>query len=105
MLGTDGGKLRGRLRRPAGNVNIVLTPADSERFYLVNRTVQADEDGTFEIAGIAPGSYVVYAMADGAAANPLDPETRARLASYGFSLRIRPNETTAVELEALPHRD
>ena len=83
----------------------MLTPDDQERSFLVNRTVQADEAGAFEIAGIPPGSYIAYAIPDGVAADPLDPETRAHLGSYGLSLRIGPNETASVELEAVPQRN
>jgi hypothetical protein len=98
ILGTDGGKVHGHLPAPHPDVTILLVPADTAS-YSVNRSAIADEAGVFEIAGIPPGSYVLYALEGQIASDPLDPEARAHLVRHGLALSIGRNEVVPVDLD------
>jgi hypothetical protein len=104
ILGTDGGKVYGHLPAAHPDVTILLVPADTAS-YSVNRSAFADEAGVFEIAGISPGSYVLYALEGQIAFNPLDPEARVHLVQHGLPLSIGRNEVVPVNLDGTFLRD
>jgi hypothetical protein len=50
---------------PAPGAMIVLVPADPRNFPALVRRDQSDSDGSFELRGVAPGTYAVIAIQDG----------------------------------------
>ena len=79
LLRTPTVRIRGRVSssassRPARNAIIILFPRDSARLGFFNRTATVqDPQGNFEIRGVPPGSYILYAQwGDGSARLPVD---------------------------------
>jgi len=73
-------RVRGRVwngitNRPGRNAMVMLLPRESARlgFFNRNATSVQDPDGNFEIHGVVPGSYVLFAQwGDGSARQPLE---------------------------------
>jgi len=112
VISGRGGVISGAVRMPqdpiadlAGRSSpvILLTPtgklADVESFVMVK---PAEEGGRYEIRGVTPGSYKVYAfdrMEQGAAH---DRDFRARVDSLGKPVEIHEGEQVRLDLDELP---
>jgi hypothetical protein len=64
---------------PAPGAMIILVPADPHNFPALVRRDQSDSDGSFELLGVAPGTYTILAIQDGW---KLDWQDRHALAPY-----------------------
>jgi len=79
LLRTPTSRIRGRVwggaTGPAQSAIVVLVPRESSRLGLSNRSATSvlDSEGNFEINGVAPGSYLVWAnWGNGSARQPIE---------------------------------
>ena len=66
------------------------------------RMAQPKPDGTFEIGGVAPGSYVVAALSGVDFRTRLDSAVLAKVAAAGTRVRVEQSSVTGIELGAVP---
>ena len=106
-LASDGATVRGTVREsgkvPRGLVALVPTGADPG--YQVKRVVSYEADGNFEITGVAPGRYTLFAVPSRDSFELSDPEVRRALQSFGVSAELDAEETTTIELSLIPASD
>jgi hypothetical protein len=95
---------------PAAHATILLFPSDYER-WIANgmratrtRSAATGADGSFEIAGMLPGDYLVVALPPEATADTDDPAVIAAIASSGTSVRMEAGQTRSVALTVSPMR-
>jgi len=62
---------------------------------------RANPDGRFQIDGVAPGRYWVYAKGRQVQLDFGDPAVRARYARFGKEIDVRPGATAAVDLRMI----
>jgi hypothetical protein len=97
-LGTVTGiaKLDGR---PEAGVMILLLPESSEKLEDYARMDQSDSDGTFTLASILPGKYVLMAIEDGWGLKWRDKEQLKPYREKGQVLQIGANQKMDVSVE------
>ena len=106
-MGTDGGRVIGTVAdasgKPFAGAQVVLAPKGDRR----NRPDQyrvssSDEDGAFDLRGIPPGDYQLFAFED--------IEDRAWLnsefigANVGTDVTIVPNTRGTIQLPLIPEK-
>lgn len=101
-IGTDGGKLKGKIRRkdnPAANARFILIPTDSGKVKVkkYRRYVTANENGEFETGG-APFEYYVILLSDEDANFSIKEEKLKERMSGAEKITIKPKETTTLNL-------
>jgi len=94
LLGGNGGELSGTVlnerQQPQPESLVVLVPnvAGATRRLDLYKTATTDRSGKFEIRGIAPGEYSVYAWPDVDPGAWLDPKFLNAYRNFGASFRI-----------------
>jgi len=73
---------------PAPGAMIVLVPADPHSFPALVRRDQSDSDGSFELVGVAPGTYTVIAIEDGWKLDWQDRQVLARYLRGGLPVTV-----------------
>ena len=81
---------------------IALFPQENQSPFLIERRAGTDANGAFNLTGIPPGAYMVFALPVPAVEEWGDPEVRRRLQSYGKSLDLGPGKRQTVELVLAP---
>ena len=66
------------------------------------RMAQAKPNGTFEIPGVAPGSYIIAALSGSGFQTRLDSALLAKLAAIGAGVRVEQGPVAGIELDATP---
>ncbi len=66
------------------------------------RMAQAKPDGTFEIAGVASGSYIIAALSGADFQTRLDSGLLAKVAATGARVRVEQGPVAGIELGATP---
>jgi hypothetical protein len=79
----------------------VLVPESRYRHDLF-RTVLTDAKGEFEIPGIAPGKYKVFAWRYVPESAWLDPDFLVRFEEHGALVQVEENRKTGVEVRVAP---
>jgi len=109
VVNTQGGVLSGVVKRPDAGAGERSRPivmlAPSGRFSHVLsffHLVPADETGKYEIRGITPGSYKLYAFEQMAQGAWRQPEFLQRVDPLGKPLEVREGEQLEQDVEALP---
>ncbi len=98
IISMRGGKVAGKTT--AGAV-VALVPAGDQALRRSRyRAVEADADGQFTMAGVAPGSYQVYAFTKVEPGAWMDDSFLAGLADGGVSVKVEERETKAVDVKA-----
>ena len=64
------------------------------------KAVEAGSEGRYEVTGVAPGSYQVYAFAQAEAGAWMDDAFLATLADGGVAVKVEERETKAVDVKA-----
>jgi hypothetical protein len=93
------GTVRGKVDDPASTVVLIPEQITTIGF---GRMVRAKADGTFEIAGVAPGTYVIAALSGSDFGARLDPAVLSKVASSGTRVRVEDNPLEGIELTASP---
>jgi hypothetical protein len=107
VLGTDLATVEGRVVAASGGgsvagAGVVLLPADQRKWNTRSfwGLARADAEGKFSLR-LAPGEYIAVAWSlANEPTEPLDSYVRTRL-STAQRVTLKPNETKALELQAL----
>ena len=110
LIGFDGATLRGTVQPPesAGRghrvsaATVALFPQENQSPYLVERRVPTDASGNFNVTGVVPGSYTVFALPAGSVVDWADPEVRRQFARYGRGVDLGRAKQVTVELVLAP---
>jgi hypothetical protein len=104
-IGTNAGSIEGRVssekRQPAGTATVALIPEDSLRFRIAHKYAVTDAEGKFQIHGIAPGDYKLFAWEQVERGAWQDPEFISRHERSGKAVRIEEGRNATVELTAI----
>jgi hypothetical protein len=107
LLGTDGGRVIGTVAdasgKPFAGAQVVLAPKGDRR----NRPDQfrvssSDEDGAFDLRGIPPGDYQIFAFEDIEDRAWLNSEFMG--ATMGTDVTIVPNTRGTIQLPLIPEK-
>jgi protocatechuate 3,4-dioxygenase beta subunit len=107
VLGANGGRVNGAVindrQESADGAAVVLVPEGARRgirrFY---KTAVSQTDGRFEIAGIPPGDYKLFAWDEIEPGAYSDPAFLQKHEAQGATVRIREGAAEAVSLRLLP---
>jgi protocatechuate 3,4-dioxygenase beta subunit len=91
--------VRGRVDSPASAIFLIPDQIASVAF---GRMAQPKTDGTFEIAGVAPGSYFIAALSGMGFGARLDSAVLAKVVSNGARVRVEQGPVEGIELTAAP---
>lgn len=98
----DGGRVDGSVGegddQPSPGARIVLVPEDERSRPLRSQTATADSKGVFQISGIAPGDYRVYAFQTVDAGAIQDPAYLKRFEDRGKLISIHEHSQEALRL-------
>ncbi len=97
ILGTDGGIVKGFVRKDghgvAGAISI-LAPAAARKTV---KAYMTDSDGSFEFPEVPPGGYTMLAVANGSSLEYANPRVLAPLRTGGVSVKVGPKETVETQ--------
>jgi hypothetical protein len=104
VLGANAGTLTGRVederKQPAAGVLVILVPdARTARLFRtdMNRMASTDSEGRFEVKGLPPGDYKVFAL-DGFEKDAwLDPEFLKPHEDRGMTVRVEEGKTQSLQ--------
>ncbi len=102
-LGTNPGLASGTVKEgdvaaPGLPVTVLPDPAQPMQPYLI-KTATTDTDGKFQVSGLAPGNYKVYAWSAITAELYKDPEFMRRFENDGAKIVVKEGSTERVELK------
>lgn len=108
VLATNAGALEGtvaeRNRAPLANAPVAIVPYGGQRQRAdLYRNASTDEAGRFQIRGIPPGDYLIFAWEDIEEGRWRDPEFIRRNEAAGKPVRIIELGRESVELTAIPY--
>ncbi len=108
-LGTDGGRIDGRVTRggqePAASVQVVLVPEPGLRAQVHRyRSASTNAEGAFSLLGIAPGDYQLFVWEDLGEGNYLDPDFIRNFEQLGRAVKVPPNSRDNIELQLTASR-
>src|SRR5262249_27145849 len=100
-INNDSGAVNGQVennRSPAQKLTVLLSPQSSElrRIPRYIRTVPADGEGHFNIRGIVPGDYYLFAATDSEDHAYFAPTFVDAHRNDAVSINVRPNETKSL---------
>jgi hypothetical protein len=110
VLGTNAGTLEGRVMRDgkaAADVTVGMLPnTTSARGYRtdMHRTILTDADGHFQIRGLPPGDYKIFAWEDADKDAIMDLDFVRSYEEKGIRLEIADGEKKSIELNVIPAR-
>ena len=89
-------------QQPAAGTTVVLVHDDALRYRVNEKSISADAAGRFQLDGLAPGNYKLFAWEkiDRNAWN--DPAIMQEYERFATPLRVEAGGKTAVELKAIP---
>lgn len=105
LLSSSGGIIEGVVsntdKSPMGGATVLLVPADRQLLSL-NKTTASGPDGKYELRGVRPGEYKVFAGPPSALPpGGLTSELLSRIESRGVSVTIKATTSTRVDVEAM----
>jgi protocatechuate 3,4-dioxygenase beta subunit len=106
VLSTNGGTVDGNVTNgksePSASAIVTLVPSESHRTKTFYKTLATDAQGHFQIMGIAPGTYKIYAWDDvNVNAVLYDPDFVKPFEAMGQTLRISENDKQTVQLKLI----
>jgi len=107
MIRTQGGSVSGTvfdstLIRPFGRATIALVPDDPHRRnFVLYRTTVALPNSTFNLTGVAPGSYKLFAWPTATAGAWENAAFLRKYEDRGLAVVVEQNATTAVRLQVI----
>jgi hypothetical protein len=110
VLSANGGELSGAVKQEESGeavkgATIVLFSADPGRQgprSRWTRTTQSDQQGSFQLGGLAPGSYLVCALVNHESGAESSPDYLQELARFAKSVEIHPQSKISESLLAHP---
>ncbi|MDQ2899870.1 MAG: carboxypeptidase-like regulatory domain-containing protein [Acidobacteriota bacterium] len=107
-MGTQGASLEGDVTRgdaPAPNAPVLLYPDGKYRHVLsFSRLVNSDEKGHFEMIGVTPGAYKLYAFEELDRNSSEDPELLKPYEQLGLLLRLKEGNNDSQKLTVIHAR-
>jgi hypothetical protein len=104
VLGKDAGSLAGRVederKQPMGGVFVTLLPdMGTARLYRTDmyKTTSTDVEGRFEVKGLPPGDYKVFALAGFEKDAWLDPDFFKPYEDRGLSIKVGEGKVSTLE--------
>jgi len=107
VVGTDAGQLSGTVRAanndPAISLPVTIAPPDhlSNRRDLF-RTARTDSAGQFQVTGLAPGEYKIYAWDDPDVPMAEETDFRSAFSTYATLVTIDAKAQATVQVKAIP---
>lgn len=107
VASTNGGTVEGvitdRQGQPAANAVVVAVPElrmrrRTDRY----RKTQSDQNGRFQLQGLGPGDYTVFAWESVDGEEYYDPDFLKAYTGQGTALRVSEGERKTLSLEAIP---
>jgi hypothetical protein len=99
------GKVVDAKGQPAHNALVALVPEGELKqrvdYYGAYESTHTDQNGSFNLHGITPGSYKVYAWAQAPAAGFRNEEFMKQFAGKGSAVKLELNGSVKVELKTL----
>lgn len=86
--------------KPIAGVMVLLTPESGAEMEENSRMDESDSDGTFRLAGILPGDYILLAIKDGWDLDWAKPGELKPYLAAGQKLTIAPNQAAKVTVTA-----
>jgi hypothetical protein len=102
-LSASGGSISGSVlnskQQPIGDASILLVPDEEHRNQAhLYRKAKANASGSFELAGVAPGRYAVFALQEADEFPYFDPAFLKRVERSLVSVAVTPKQTRTVQL-------
>jgi hypothetical protein len=109
VIGLDSGIVEGAVindrQTSATNVKVVLVPEPSSRHrFDLYKSTTTDFSGAFRISGIPPGDYKAFAWEEVADGIWMNAEFLRFEESRGVPVRVAPERSVTVSLNAIPPR-
>ena len=89
-----------RAGKATSGAMIVLVPKDPEANHDRFRRDQSDQDGSFSLPGVIPGSYTIIAVEDGWDLDWSQPAVLAQYLKQGQPVEVGDRSPTTVHLQA-----
>jgi len=109
VIGTDAGTLEGRVindrQQAVGSIWVSLIPDSSLRYRVNHKFVSTDTNGRFQLQGLAPGDYHLFAIEDAEIGSWQDPGFMRDYESRGTAVHISPNGKIAIDVVSIPPRN
>ena len=88
---------------PAAGAMVLLVPASADSDTVAGQTVRAETntDGSFALAGVTPGPYILVVLDGGWSVNWRDQSTLAGYLMHGTPLELKPAAKQQVEVNAV----
>jgi len=107
VIATDAGRLNGTVfnarQEPLANRTVVLVPDARLRHRSdLYKTVNTDQSGRFEMQGITPGTYQLFAWEEVETGAWRDPEFIRAYENRGKSVQVNPGSGESVQLTVIP---
>jgi hypothetical protein len=105
-IGTNGGSVSGRVldaqQQPASGTTVVLVHDDALRYRVSEKSVSADAAGRFQLDGIAPGNYKLFAWEKIERNAWNDPAIMREYERFATPLHVEAGGKATVDLRAIP---
>jgi hypothetical protein len=88
--------------KPAGNVQAILVPERIRNRQDLYKTATTSQDGRFDMRGIAPGDYRLFAWEDLEPFAYFDPDVLRQYEAQGQRIRVEESSKVAVETNLIP---
>jgi len=106
VIGTNPGALGGRVINGAGQpvrgATVVLLPEGGLKFRVDHKFAFADASGAFQIEGVPPGNYQVYAFEQIEKSDWQDPRVMRQFEGREKAVQIEEGERATLEVVAIP---
>jgi len=102
---TAGGHVLNDQRKPVAGAAVVLVPDDSTRFRMDYKFTYADLTGRFQLNGLAPGGYKLFAWENVDKGAWQDPEFMRQYIPLGTAIQIKESEPFSTgDITVLPDK-
>jgi len=104
-IGRNAGSLEERVlntaQKPVGAATVVLIPENNLRFQINHKVITTDIDGRFQLNGIAPGDYKLFAWEQAERGSWQDPEFVGKYESQGKTIHVDEGSKLSIEVNSI----
>jgi hypothetical protein len=107
VLSPNGANVAGMVHNHAGDpvagAIVVLAPPPGERSDIRRfRTARTDQTGHFNIKGVEPNDYTVFAWDDIESGEYFDPDVLKAAENHGKALKLKESSQESLDVESIP---